>query len=686
MTRIPSCAGVFALVCQLLFLQSPQASAQEIPAQAIRQTYAPAEFDRFAPRSALDMVRQIPGFSIREGGGDRGFGQGDTNVLINGRRVSGKSNGPTAALGRITAGDVVRFEIIDGASLDIGGLSGQVLNVVTSGGGVSGRFRYSPQFRTEGTPFRWGNAEASLSGGGAQSEWTLSIENDQDRFNDFGPEFVLDGAGDLIDTRQERNNDNIDRPALSGSFSRVATNGNVLNLTGETRGFIQRRTEVSDQNPLGEAARTRVLRQTEDEFNYELGADYEFGVPGGRLKLIGLYRFENSPTVSSVLFDFADGRPETGTVFTRNADEAEAIIRSEYSFGALGGDWQWALEGVRNFVDTEASLERRDANGVLQPATLPGATSRVEEDRAETTLNYGRTIAPGLLLQTSLGIEYSQISQSGDFGLVRDFVRPKGFASLNWRPTDDLVVSTRLERVVGQLNFFDFIASVNVNQERANVTNVNLVPPQSWLLEIEVQQSLGEFGAVTLTGFAEDITDIVDLIPIEGGGQAPGNIDSATRYGASLDATLLSDPTGWRGARLDVAIDYRDSEVIDPLLGVPRRISDRDYFDVEGTFRQDFPNTDWAAGAAVFYEENSPLVRLDEIAVLKRPFAFTEVFVEHKDVFGMTLRATVGNVTDRDNNFFRTIFEDRLAGDVAFREERFRNFGTIFTLDIEGSF
>jgi len=674
-------------VVSVHFVVPDPAFGEITPAASARRVYQPDEFQRFAPRTAFDMVRQIPGFTIREGDGARGFGQADTNVLINGRRISGKSNGPVEALGRIPASSIVRLEIVDGASLDISGLSGQVLNVVTDGGGnVSGRFRYSPQFRSEGTPFRWGAGEISLSGGGANSEWTAGFQSDQERFGEAGPEFVFDGDSVLTDVRDERLNESVDLPILSGAYSRTAGNGNVLNVTGEAQAFIFRGTEVSNRNPVSDVGQTRLLRLTEDEYNYELGADYEFGLGPGRLKLIGLYRYENSPTVGAVTFDLDDGRPPTGSVFTQQANEAEAVVRSEYSLNVLGGDWQWSVEGARNFFDIDASLEERDAAGILQPVPLPGASSRVEEDRVEMTLSYGRALSPRLQLQTSLGAEYSQIAQTGEVGLTRSFVRPKGFMSLNWKPADGLNVSARVERVVGQLSFFDFISSVNVNQERVNVSNINLVPPQSWLFEVELQQSFGPYGAATLRGYREEVSDIVDLIPIEGGGQAPGNITSASRYGASMDVTLLSDPTGWRGARLDVSVDFNDSEVLDPLLGTPRRISDQDFFDVEASFRQDFPGTDWAAGLRLTHEENSPLVRLDEVSFFQQSFPFGEVFIENKDVFGLTLRATVGNVFDRDDDFFRTLFDHRATGDIAFREERFRNFGAIFTFDIEGSF
>src|SRR5688572_5175081 len=72
------------------------AAAQEParPAAAVQaQVYEPAFFARFAPKTAADMVNNIPGFAISgQDDDERGFGQAKQNVLINGRRVSGKSN------------------------------------------------------------------------------------------------------------------------------------------------------------------------------------------------------------------------------------------------------------------------------------------------------------------------------------------------------------------------------------------------------------------------------------------------------------------------------------------------------------------------------------------------------------------------------------------------------------------
>ena len=668
--------------------ENPAASSDAQVGTGTRATFTPEDFVRFAPRSAADMARQVPGFSIREGDGARGLGAADTNVLINGRRISGKSNGPVEALGRIPVEEVVRLELVDGASLDIGGLTGQVLNVVTArSGGVTGTFRYAPQIRTRGTPPRLLEGRVSLAGGGQKDEWTLSLENDSNRRGDDGLELVFDGADNLIDTREEQANFAFDTISLSGSYSRTANNGNVLNLTGEVNGFIRRNKEESERtgsiNPID---RFRTFRDTEDEFNFEVGADYEFPVIGGRLKLIGYHRYEDSPTTSSVTTEFADGSAPTGTLFTRDADEGETIARGEFTFGAAGGDVVLALEGVKNFLDITASLEVRDDQGVLQPANLAGASSRVEEDRAEATVTYSRPLTSNLQFQANLGAEYSRISQDGPAGLTRTFYRPKGFVALDWNASDTFNLSGRIERQVGQLNFFDFIASVDLDFNNANVSNVALVPPQLWRFELEANIGLGALGTLALRPFYEDVSDIVDLIPIDGGGQAPGNIPSASRYGIEGDITLLSDGLGWKGTRFDAGFRLANSSVRDPLLGFSRNLSSFETEQIDFELRHDFASSNWASGLTAFWNNNAEDVRLDQITLRRETFGFAGFYIENKDVRGAVVRLAINNILDRTNKIDRTVFVDRAAGIVDFREDRDRSFGQIFTLEIEGTF
>src|SRR6186713_986767 len=98
----------------LWVLPSPSraAAAQAAPAPAAgKRQYTPADFARFTPRNALDMLRQVPGFIIRGAVEERGLGQASENVLLNGQRVQSKSGGAIAELQKISASNVERIEI-----------------------------------------------------------------------------------------------------------------------------------------------------------------------------------------------------------------------------------------------------------------------------------------------------------------------------------------------------------------------------------------------------------------------------------------------------------------------------------------------------------------------------------------------------------------------------------------------
>ena len=113
-----------------------------------KQVYTPADFARFAPKTAFDMLAQVPGFTIRQADQERGLGQASENVLINGQRIANKTGGALDELRRIAAASVERIEIVDASSLGIAGLSGQVANVIVAqqkAGG--GQFEWRPDIR-----------------------------------------------------------------------------------------------------------------------------------------------------------------------------------------------------------------------------------------------------------------------------------------------------------------------------------------------------------------------------------------------------------------------------------------------------------------------------------------------------------------------------------------------------------
>ena len=164
---------------------------------------------------------------------------------------------------------------------------------------------------------------------------------------------------------------NEEAPRISGSIRRTFGDGSILNANAAFALFHLDLGEDGFRTGPGQPDRTRILREREREYNYEFGGDYEFGLGGGRLKLIGVHRFEHSPYRQTLTIDFSDGRPREGQRFTQTADEAETILRGEYRW--RGGRNEWQVEPGRR-----AQPPRRRQRPVLaQPGRhLPAGRRR----------------------------------------------------------------------------------------------------------------------------------------------------------------------------------------------------------------------------------------------------------------------------------------------------------------------
>jgi len=654
------------------------------------ERYMPADFTRFAPRTALDMVEKVPGFLIVTGtnGGERGLGAATENVLINGERIANKSTDARTALARITAAEVAYIDIVDGAGLNVPGLTGQVANVVLVAGAASGGFKTTIRWQPEWRPRldkNWLNGEISTTGKIGGTNVTLSLKNEARRQGHWGPEQRFDGNGDLLFVRDEFGRYNADQPRLSAALARTTANGNKwnFNLGGQLVKLDERVDGTSVQPGTGTVR--EAFRFTEDEVNFDIGGDYELGLGKGRLKLITLYRFEHSPFVDSFIVD-RDIGGRTGERFKQSADEGESILRGEYSWRTGGGtDWQVAIEGAYNTLDVDSEFATLQADGSFLPVTFGGERTKVEEKRGEASLTWGRSLASNLTAQINLGAEYSELTSSGPGGLTRRFVRPKGKVALAWKIAPKTTINWFLQRRVDQLDFFDFASSVDVVNGQNNGGNGLLVPPIVNRSELEFVQDMGAWGNASVAFAYAYAEDLVDQVPLSPTTEGRGNLPPSHLYRISSKATLLLDRLGWKGARINSDITWRRNRVRDPLTGLWRDQSEGQEYVVDLSLRHDIPGTNLAWGGGYFDERYSPNLRLGAIEHESTDGPFVTAFVEHKDVAGFTVKLSYRNLAGMKDGFNRTVFADRRDGPVAFSEQRLRKFGRFFQLTVTGT-
>jgi len=679
-----------ALIC-LATVPGLPAGADDLATDA--RIYTAEDFEQFAPRTALDMINQIPGFAVNDReGGQRGFGTANVNILINGQRVSGKSNSVGDALGRITASSVERIEIVDGTTLDIPGLSGQVANVIAKADGISGTWEWEARIRETVKP-SWDEFEVSVAGQRGNLGWTLSAENEAVRRGGRGTEIVTDGNGALVETRPDDFTRVGVRPSVSGSLNWTPTNGHIANLNGSYELWQPNGKEIATRIPSdGGPVVERLFQSSEDEWNSEIGGDYELGVGPGRLKFIGLWRGEHSPTVSRVLSVAQDGSDTSEAVFAQTIDEGETIARAEYAWSPNDRmDWQVAVEGAFNFLESDASFfEGTDFGPLVLDPDYP-QNARVEEVRADASVTYSQKLTDKLTLQTSLGIEQSEISQSGAANVTRTFTRPKGFVTGTYTFNEKVTLIGRVERRSGQLNFFDFIASSDINNGTDRDANPELSPQQSWLGELELETDFGKWGAGTIKYYHEEIEDLVERIPLRDNtgmivGDGVGNTDSASIQGFEFDATLKFDPLGLKGAQLAVNGNYQTSQVDDPLTGLQRRVNNGHVRNWEAEFRHDISGTDWAYGLEAREHRDAATFFLDFRTERYNHPVFANAFIEHKDIYGMTGFLWVGNLLDQKVKIRQDFYDGSRLGPLETSEAIDRSYGLIFEFGLSGSF
>ena len=665
----------------------PLAPEQVCEEGACTLTYDPAFFSRYAPVTALDMLQNVPGFRVDDGdSGTRGFGGAAGNVVVNGARLSTKSDSTSEVLSRIPASDVLRIDVIRG---QVGGLDlrGQnvVANVIRRGGSGSGAWNaglasYHPAGDLQ--PF----AEASYSASADWGEATLGLFGNRNRFILRGREFVTGPDGALTEDRQERFDR--DNEEYGGSFNGTANVGNweLGTNIGASR-FEGDGGELSRRFPTASGADPFALFQGDtvrrDSIEVGLDATRPLG-EAWQIKLIGLYRDTDSIDGGSLVRGPIGEVGVTETETVSESLEEERIGRLEVDFnGFEGHTLEFSAELSENVLESDFALRSLDG-GALVEVPVPGAETRVEETRLDLLLSDSFRIGE-VSIDAALGAEDSTVSQEGGFAEERGFFFWKPSLTLSYAPTERTQWRFRALRNVGQLDLDDFVSGADLGDVELALGNPQLSPETTTTVDLSYELRGEGIGIGTVTLFHDWVEDVNDLLPLTGNLEVPGNIGSARRAGVRFSMTLPLDVIGIQGGRLDWRGRWQTSSVEDPLTGQQRALSSERRLGTFWQFRQDLPARKFAWGAQGFWRDGSPQFGLDELDDAGQRVDF-DMFVESRYFDGLviTLRAedVLRDGQDRDRRVFAG---DRSTQPLAFREERERSRSTTFSLEVRGN-
>ncbi|WOJ97112.1 TonB-dependent receptor [Congregibacter brevis] len=648
----------------------------------------PAEFfTRYAPVTALDMVNNLPGFALDDGDNDtRGFGGAAGNIVINGARVSAKSETPSDILGRIPATDIERIDVIRGqvAGFDLRGQN-VIANIIRSGDSASGAWSAGARtYQPDDNVYPFG--ELSYSTGLGESQVTVGLKGREFQSLVARRERVLGPDTLPIEQRFELSDeDGKDYSATVNASTRRGETQFSVNLAKSY--FISEGGESSRRYPTDASAPFLLFQGDSDRFiRDEFGFDIERALAADwRGKVIALFRDEDITRSGSLVRGPLD-QPGTTEVTTRAKSLGEELIgRVELDYvGFEGHAIEINFEASNNSLESDFGFSALE-DGQLTPQPVPGAKTTVEEERFDLLVSDSFQWG-ALSIDASLSAETSTITQVGGFTEDRSFFFWKPSLNLSYSPDDNSQWRVRALREVGQLDFEDFVSGADLGDAELALGNPNLSPETTMTMDLTYEIRGDDFGIGTVTLFHDWIDDVNDLLPLSGRLEVPGNIGSATRAGISGELTLPLDAIGLKNGRIDAAAEWQTSRVDDPLTGAIRALSDERQWTGRISIRQDLVAQRLAWGVLMFSRDSFPLYGLDEIDIQGQR-ADMDVFVETRAIAGLRIRLSVEDVfrdgEDRDRRVFAG---DRSTSPLAFREVREQSQARIISLQVSGDF
>ena len=655
-------------------------------------------FVTYAPVTALDMIRRIPGFSIAEGEGRRGFGENAGNVLIDGDRPSSKSDDIFTILARIPASEVAFIELTEqaGADAETQG-QGQVVNVIRKvSAKVSGTYEGNLVFG-----HRYGfqpsvNASGTLRRG--DTSYELNVTSYSERIYGFGPEDFKSGNGQLIERRYYRGRGGYDGASFGGSV-KTRLGGAKVNLNAQLRlndSFDDRLADYSNSVGSNTGSETLHRKGPFSDIDYEIGGDVEFGLaPKLNTKIIGLYR-AGTESNDSIIETARIGQPVTffETRSRNRPSEAVARIQNDWS-GISDHAIQFGGEVAYNRLDARFSAASSIAGAV---SVFPASNVLVEETRIEPFLTDNWTVSRKWKIEAGVIVELSKLILSGDSTAVRSFQFLKPRAIATWTIDPFTTLELRADRQVAQLNFGEFATSIDValgNQVDAG--NADLVPEKVTTLSALIRHKFLERGSIQFRGEYQMVSDTQDLVPItlrDGTGNVTarfdgaGNIGQSKRWNGELEVTLpfdwLTKPVGITGVEVKYTGHYHDSRVTDPVTGLKRRMSNRPIWHQEWALRHDIAGSGFVYGVTVYVQEENNAYFFNEFRRQKEGVR-TNVFIEYSKLKIGTLRVQYTSIPDFNRDrFFYT--DTRASGDVSQIINRKRFLDPLFQISLSGKF
>jgi len=656
-------------------------------------------FSAYAVVTARDMLERIPGLSglfpsgVQPTEAKRGLRSETDQVLINGKRNTGKNNNVSDFLERIPATQVLRVEVISGNVKEINAsVGGRVVNIILRTDKASGSGTFVAGFikLSDGQVHPSGQVSYSVEAGpwsttmGLETRARLQPLDVTDKI--VSPAGQITGR--LAETRDRDRQEYTGRARVAYSFP----GGESLQVSLFDLYYPQADKDTSrlfSVTSLGEtnlsATESRIKGH---DAKFELTSDYVKPF-GSSSKFLGLAVVNRNNIVrASEVFSIFNFAPTQTGGDSRNEKRDEKILRGTIQTDITNNQkLEYGVEGTKTKLDKNLDFFSL-ANGVRVNVPVFNSKTKISEDRIEVFSTYSWKPFTALEIEPGLAAEFSWLDQNGkDVTAHRTFkfVKPSFNIWYNLAERDRIFFS--FKRDVGQLTFEDFGASFIREDNELVAGNPNLVPEKAWVFELGTEYRLAnDAGLFQAKGFYKRVSDVNDRVPLGPTFSGPGNLGSGQNYGVRLESSLKLIKLGLFDGVIGGTYLLQKSKVRDPFSGKDRRFALQPKYEATFNYRQDVQSIGLSFGAE--YAHFGPFVQSDFARFDRRTTGGdVRLFVEKQLGRGLVLRLFNGNALQISNTRDRTLYSiSQASGQVLSQEYRIEKPTHFWGVRLRGTF
>jgi hypothetical protein len=454
-------------------------------------------------------------------------------------------------------------------------------------------------------------------------------------------------------------------------------------------------------------ATTPITQEREDNDNdrdnWEIGGDYEYNFANGsRFKVLFIVNESNDGQLRE-RFDVLDNDEEKNLFLDTYSKNQERIVRGAYNLDLFEGhDIEVGIERAQTILNSNLSLAVNSLTGTpsanhggLVPVPVSNANSKVEEIRVEPYLVHNWNLNARMTLESTVKVESSEIEQSGDVFNKRDFNFFKPKVDYRFNITPVLQLRGTLEKTVSQLNFRDFVAASDFNDDDTNVQtgNVQLQQEEAWQYDLNIEYRLpNDVGVVDASIFYHDLENVIERIDVSTSptqlDSASGNIGDGKRYGLRANASIRLGMINLPNVLTTSRFTLQDSDVTDPFLGISRRTEQYVRGSLEIGFRHDIPryNMNYGLSWNNRFDDNRKRYDLEDIELSAGdPLwnAFAEIIAFGNMTFRLDARLFIPGKRCQERQRFVGAILDGILEEI---EDSCSTSGRTLALKVNGTF